>query len=613
MKAFIVFIICILLTFQHVAVASDFRFSPRSNKADLIQWRPWGKAALDEAMKRDKPILLSLSAVWCHWCHVMDETTYSDLSVIAFINENFIPVRVDEDRRPDVDSLYNQGGWPSTVVLTAEGAVISGGTYIPPDGMLPWLAQSSALHAQQKGKSETAIGKKEVEEPIKEKGGSPDRNDITRIMQMIQASHDDEYGGFGSGQKFPNPDAVDFLLAEYVRDRDDIVKKIITTTLDHMASGEIFDAVAGGFFRYATRPDWSEPHYEKMLDSNAGIIRNYATANRILGDSTYRKIMLSTMNYLMTYLYDRKSGAFFGSQDADETYYRKKERRGLKPPFVDRTIYADSNAQMIMALLAVSDATGSREYLRMARKTADFITSALYTPKEGIYHYHLEGKKFANGMLSDNVLFGLALIDLYNATGERSYIRLADDLAHHVINRFYDKTRRAFVLSHGTTLVTPSTAGRLSDALETTANYRAIIFLSRLHSYRKDDAFKGVIDDALAGCKNSYGRFSPSGALYGTALRWNLSAPVEVTVIAGRSRISRFLERLHVLYIPEKVVKTYSPKRDSVLIKEMGYPFEEAMYLCAGKKCSPPIHLSDNIPDAVKQFLGQHDRPDRTE
>src|SRR5512139_887628 len=139
LKKILTYSICLILLLESLAFAEEFRFSPRTNKAHLIRWRSWSLEMFDEAQKKHKLILLSISAVWCHWCHIMDETTYSNLELIDFINDNFIPVRVDADMRPDIDSLYNQGGWPSTTILTPQGEVISGGTYIPPEEMLARL------------------------------------------------------------------------------------------------------------------------------------------------------------------------------------------------------------------------------------------------------------------------------------------------------------------------------------------------------------------------------------------------------------------------------------------------------------------------------------------
>ncbi len=608
----LIMVICIFFAFQNIAFASDFRFSPRTNKAHLIQWRPWTGESLEEAKKMNKPILLSLSAVWCHWCHVMDETTYSDLKVIAFINDNFIPVRVDADRRPDIDSLYNQGGWPSTLILTPEGDIIAGGTYLPPDAMLSLLSESVAAFSQEK-KQERKSSDEKISTSQEPAGSAPSEEDILRIMQIIKSSHDNKYGGFGSQQKFPNPDVIDFLLAEYVRKRNPELKAIITATLDNMSRGEIYDSVEGGFFRYATKPDWSEPHYEKMLDVNAGLIKNFARAFMIMRSRSYRLVMLENLNYVLANLFDKKTGIFYGSQDADEHYYKSKNRKRLKPPFVDKTVYTDSNAQMITALLAVYQATGNREYLKISRKAADFIATTIYTEKDGAYHYYTGKSKQISGLLSDNVLFGLALIDLYNATGEKKYMRLADSLGHFIIDSLYDPSNRRFRLSSGTMPLPPSDGSQLLDANTAVANYRAVILLSRLYHYRENEKFKESIDATVASFKNSYGRFAPSGALYGTALRWNLWDPVEITVIADGSSVRRYLVKSQFVYVPEKVIRVYSLKQDRALISGLGYPLEEAVYLCAGKKCSPPIRQPEKIPATLKRFLEFPSEPEKSQ
>src|SRR3990172_4281958 len=118
---------------------STFHFSPRPNRAHEVRWRQWGDEAFAEAKAQDKPVLLALSAVWCHWCHVMDETSYSDPGVISYLNQHFVPVRVDNDQRPDINARYNLGGWPTTAFLTPDGDLMTGGTYIPPEAMLEHL------------------------------------------------------------------------------------------------------------------------------------------------------------------------------------------------------------------------------------------------------------------------------------------------------------------------------------------------------------------------------------------------------------------------------------------------------------------------------------------
>ena len=129
---------------------TEFRFSPRPNRAGEIAWMPWGEPAFERAKSEDKPILLSISAVWCHWCHVMDETSYSDQGVIEAINRNFVPIRVDNDRRPDVNARYNMGGWPTTAFLAPDGTTLTGATYLPPQQFRRALEEIARFYADRK-------------------------------------------------------------------------------------------------------------------------------------------------------------------------------------------------------------------------------------------------------------------------------------------------------------------------------------------------------------------------------------------------------------------------------------------------------------------------------
>ena len=213
-------------------------------------------------------------------------------------------------------------------------------------------------------------------------------HEIEEIIRMLRSSYDEEHGGFGAPRKFPNPEAIDFLISGYVRTGDEGLRSMITTTLNNIAAGDIHDKTEDGFFRYATRPDWSGPHYEKMLEVNAGLIRNYALASIALNEKTYEKTASETAGYIMKDLYDKDTGGFFGSQDADEAYYKSMERKGLKRPSVDPTIYADSNSQAVIALLSLYAATGDAGLLSAGRSAADFMLNNLYSKKDGVYHYY---------------------------------------------------------------------------------------------------------------------------------------------------------------------------------------------------------------------------------
>jgi uncharacterized protein len=601
--------VCLLLFMNQPAMASDFRFSPRPNKANLVQWRDWGPAALEEAKKKNRLILLSLSAVWCHWCHVMDETTYSDEKIIAYINEHFIPVRVDADMRPDIDALYNQGGWPSTAILTPEGEVVSGGTYIPPGEMLSRLTRAAAFFRDdQAGLADRLAELKAMKAAEEVRQGrlanTPDRGDLGRIVQVLERSFDGENGGFGRGQKFPNPDAIDFLLSVYRANGDESAKRIVTRTLDRMAKGGLFDRVEGGFFRYATKPDWSEPHYEKMLEVNAGMIRNYAAASMALDNKDYQSIVRACAAYIQANLYDPESGGFYGSQDADEAYYAKQDRKGMKKPFVDRTVYADSSSLMISALVLAYQAIGENQYLAMAAKGAELMLQNMFAENEGVFHALREGAPSLAGLLSDNALFGAALLDLYGTTGEKRYLDRADGIGSMLIDRYYDAATRRFRATPGPALRTPLTAGVLSGANENVANYRALRFLSRLTHYRDRERMREVRDASLMAMSGEYRKFPPQAGSYGTILLWVVKEPLQVTIVSNAEGMRKYLAGVNGVYVPEKVLRILSLTRDLEEIKKLNYPLQEAVYLCEGKRCSAPITKPEKLASELRRFIG---------
>jgi uncharacterized protein YyaL (SSP411 family) len=610
MKSLITILVCFIFLSSHHAMASDFRFSPRSNKAHLVQWRRWGSEELEETRKKNKLILLSLSAVWCHWCHVMDETTYSNDEIITYINEHFIPVRVDADLRPDIDSLYNQGGWPSTAVLTPQGEVISGGTYIPPEEMLSRLRHAAALFNTDRAtivdRLEEIKAMKQLDR-IRETGltGQPDKGDLDKIEAVLNNSFDTIHGGFGHNQKFPNPDAIDFLLSRYARRKDEGVKKIITMTLDGMAKGGLYDTVEGGFFRYATKPDWSEPHYEKMLEVNAGMIKNYAEASQAFNSKDYLALVRESIRFVQARLYDPASGALYGSQDADESYYKKQDRKGLRPPFVDTTTYADSSSLMIGALIAAYNATGETRYLDMAVKSAEFLIRNMSAGGDGIIHAFRNGVPSLKGLLSDNALFGSAMLDLYNTTGDRRYLRTAQEIGRLVIGRYYDKVTKRFRSTLDAPITQPVTAGVLSEMNENFANYRAVRFLSRLAFTGEYENLKEVRDSVAAGLSGEYEKFAPHAGTYGMVLLWMAGEPVQITILADGEGARNYLSTINRFSVPEKAVRVLSLSEDLTEIKRLKYPLREAVYLCVGKRCSAPITKIDELKATLREFMSK--------
>jgi len=607
MKRLLLLICCCLILVPRPVPASDFRFSPQPNKAHLILWRTWGQAALDEARKEDKLVLLSLSAVWCHWCHVMDETTYSDDEIIAYINEHFIPIRVDSDMRPDVDRLYNQGGWPSTAIMTPQGEVLSGGTYLAPDEMLARLKRIIDIFQNDRStitgwleETRAAAGRALSAEAA---APAPGEDELKGIVKTLADSFDEKHGGFGEGQKFPSPESIDLLLALYAENKDPLEKRIVTTTLDHMAKDGLFDEKDGGFYRYATKRDWSEPHYEKMLDGNAGMIRNYAEASLLFNSREYVRIVRKSVQYVRQNLYDPAGGALFGSQDAEETYYKARNRKTMKLPAVDRTAYTDSSALMISALVSAYDAVGEKQYLDMAMKSADHLLAGLFVNDAGFFHFSRNGSPMLDGLLSDNVLAGTALLDLYGVTGEDRYLNAAKKVDALLVKTFYDPASKRFRSSLAAPIAAPLVPGVLSRVNDNLANYRAVRFLGRMLPVDDLPDRQKIRDEALLALSTTYQDFTPNAAAYGNALLWALGDPIEITIVGKGKKARSYLAAIRGVYVPKKSVRVLSIAEDGDLLRRLGYPKQEAAYLCAGKRCAKPVKDPGELKEQLKRFL----------
>lgn len=313
--------------------------SPYLREAALqpVHWLPWGEEAFHQAQELDKPILLDIGAVWCHWCHVMDVESYENTEIAGLINQYFVAIKVDMDERPDIDRRYQQavqaisgsGGWPLTAFLTPGGEVFYGGTYFPPDDrfgrpglrtLLPGIAEAYRTRKAEvlTGAAQLTSGlKKFAEDSIRE--GEVSDQLVSAIVNNMAQRFDADNGGFGAGVKFPAGSAIELALADYFFSRDPKMLEIVAKTLDAMAHGGVYDQIGGGFFRYATDPQWRVPHFEKMNYDNAELLVNYLHAYQATGKPLYREIALGIMSYLNSVLSDQENGGFYAHQDADMT------------------------------------------------------------------------------------------------------------------------------------------------------------------------------------------------------------------------------------------------------------------------------------------------------
>ncbi|UIO98852.1 thioredoxin domain-containing protein [Halobaculum sp. CBA1158] len=342
----------------------------RQHADNPVDWQPWDEEALAAARERDVPIFLSVGYSACHWCHVMEEESFEDEAVAEVLNDEFVPVKVDREERPDLDRVYQtvnrlvngRGGWPLSVWLTPEGKPFYVGTYFPRDGRqgMPgflevcrnlansWGDPDQRADMESRAEQWTAAARDELESTGEDTasagvdgggdavvgsdvtdgdgsggdadGDGPSGLPDTALSDAVTAalrSADREHGGFGrQGPKFPQTGRIDLLMEAYARSGREEPLNVAVETLDAMADGGLYDHVGGGFHRYCTDREWVVPHFEKMLYDNAELARVYLDAYRLLGRPRYALVAQETFAFLDREL-SHPDGGFYGTLDAD--------------------------------------------------------------------------------------------------------------------------------------------------------------------------------------------------------------------------------------------------------------------------------------------------------
>jgi len=555
---------------------TEFHFSPRPNRAAEIAWQPWTDDTFARALREDKPILLSISAVWCHWCHVMDETSYSDGNVIEAINARFVPVRVDNDERPDVNARYNMGGWPTTAFLSPDGSLLTGATYLPPEHMQRALEQVAQFYAERK--SEIAEKTRETRAARTSYDiASPDELAFATIVEFataLQEGYDEEFGGFQEAPKFPQPEVHEFLLAYWRLTNNARSYELVAHTMRAMAHGGMYDAVEGGFFRYSTTRDWTVPHFEKMAEDHAGLLRVLAQLELWAPSELVRGDLERTIGYVRTVLRDPQTGFFAGSQDADEAYYALplEERRKLQPPFVDHRSYSNWTAALAGSFAWCGIALDDPSLVDDALFTLDAMHDRLRDRDGLLFHVAAPGEApRITGLLGDQVAYLRALLDAYEISGEPRMLERARAHAEATIaafgaeeGGFYDRINR-------------DTLGRLEvPDRPIVDNGLMAENLLRLASIVHEPRYREIAERTLLLYAKTFRGAMTFSAAYVRALARYLAPEVTVRVtgdLAAAAELRRAARQL-----PSPFVAVSS---------EPG--LEALAYLCRGTACGSPV------------------------
>lgn len=424
----------------------------RAHAGNPVDWFPWGAEAFAEARRRDVPVLISIGYATCHWCHVMARESFSDPELAESLNARFVAVKVDREEHPEVDAGYLSAasaftgnlGWPLTVFATPDGRAFFAGTYFPPvpvEGRASFRQVLDAVwDAWNERRDEVESNAAAVAQALEAASTAatvvsdlPDGRALDGAVAALAAAEDERFGGFGTAPKFPVAPVLGFLLAR------DAGRELAARTLRLMAASPLRDRVDGGFFRYATRRDWSDPHYERMLYDNALLLRCYTAAWQHGGEPWAEEAADGIASFLLGVL-RRPEGGFASAQDSESTidgvrlegaYYRvsAEERERLEPPPVDAKVLTGWNGFAIGALARAAFAFDRTDWLAAARAAADDLLDRHRTASGLLVRASLSARvSGAAATLEDYGGLAAGLLDLALASGDPGYATAARDL-----------------------------------------------------------------------------------------------------------------------------------------------------------------------------------------
>ncbi len=576
-----------------------------------ITWYEWGEDSFDLAEALDLPVLLYITAPWCEPCHLMEQTTLAEPDVVTTINDDFLPILIDADKRPDVDSRYHQGGWPTTAFLNASGEVVESHNYLTAEQMLAVLQRIKARFAGEELPpapiiaARPGIAVSELEEPPEAIGElAPELPE--KIAGVVAQGFDRDHGGFSGAPKFHHADVLEFALAVAHRTGNETLLEVVHKSLESMLQGGLHDAVSGGFFRYATRTDWSVPHYEKMAGDQAQLMSLYLRAYQAFGRQIYLDTAQSILKYVGDVLWDRERGAFYSSQEADPDYYLldAQARAEREAPYVDKTIHSARNAAVASAYLLASAVLDEPRYADLAIRALEFVWQRSYQEGLGMFHY-FDNQAHLPGLLADQVSVAQAWLDAYEHFGREVYLQRAETLMRFSDNALRDADGRYF-----DTVAAPEAVGRLRNREKPFCeNVIAAEVHLRLHRLTGREKHRQLARETLEALVPQHANLGIEAARFALVVDRLLRRPLLVTVVGENEDPLRaeLLRAARRAYAANKTVQAVDPVWESSRLARLGYPAEPApaAYICLGTLCARPTADPDEILAQAQAMLGQ--------
>jgi uncharacterized protein YyaL (SSP411 family) len=576
-----------------------------------IKWQDYNTQAFKQAQSEKKLLLLDLEAVWCHWCHVMDQETYHNPQIIQAITEHFIPLRVDQDARPDLANRFRDYGWPATIVFSADGTpLVKRSGYIEPGEMKTLLAKIAASPIAEKDddlpeSSASTAAQADVKTDSKHFPPSLKQS----LEKDYLSLYDKKQGSWGQGQqKFI--DGVSVEEAIYRAQHGDAnAKHMALQTLAQ--ERHLIDPIWGGASQYSTGGVWTHPHPEKLMSVQADALKAYALAYSEWKRPEDLKSAQQLSNYMRTFLRDEKTGVFFVSQDADvkgnidnEAYYKLSdtERRKIGIPQVDRHIYARENGWAIEALSHTYQMTQDDDSLEAALKAAVWIMSHRQRSDGGYTHGAVLAAQPL--YLGDNLAMGQAFLSLYISTGDKSWLQEAVNTANFIDNQF----RKENVPGYWTMEVQKTDTPPFLDRDENLQLARWSHLLAQV-SGRKEP--QQMAENALkAIAQNPSLAESSFPALPLLANEELEQAPLHVTIIGAKSDpLSLKLFKTAIAYPTYfKRVDWWDKSEGPMVNPDVVYPSRKtaAAYICTNNRCSLPIEDPTLIRERIDSLNKVH-------
>jgi uncharacterized protein YyaL (SSP411 family) len=570
-----------------------------------ILWDTWSPETFARAKAEKKLILVDVVAEWCHWCHVMDKTTYVDARVVGAVCGDYVAIRVNSDERPDVAERYRDWGWPATAILSPDAKpVLELRGYQEPADLAEVLRSTA---------EDFRAGKPIARETPPRK--APTDAEFEKIADVVGAQLDALYDtaqeSWGRRQKYPiaAPVEREFLLAW--RTGDERRKTRALATLDKET--KLLDPVWGGMYQYSTGGDWDHPHFEKIVPVQAGAIANFAQAYAATGDKRRLDAAKEVTRYVRDFL-TAPDGGFYASQDADlvthddppqwtdgHDFYPLDDagRRAKGIPRIDTNVYADRNGMLVQALCALFEASRDADALAAARRAALRVAKSHAAPLDGLTHVDATpGASQPVLHLTDQVEMGRAYLALAEASADAGMIARADALAQTLRDRFEDKKDGGFFASS----LDERAGGVLPPRRKPfEENARAARFLIRLHHFTGEELWTQSAERTLR-------FFADPAALaeegrvvgdYAIALDELAHPPLHLNVVGkpGTKETNALYAAALAVYAPGRMVKFSAPGEE---YPDVG---KSAVYVCTDKTCSSPVTDPSKLADEVRKVM----------